>query len=128
MSISEMFELERRDEDYDLMPAILDRAAQIGWASILQDVLEILSNKERQEDWQSAANVIYWSDVAKTEMPIPKMAVVARLTWCQIVGEGLDNAENLVWSIAKELKGVNYESEWDPIKDPEVSSFLAELP
>lgn len=123
-SVSEMIDLERQDEDFDLLEAIQIRSKQEGWSQILQEALDILSDKTKQNDWQSAANIIFWSSPDKTEMPIPKMAVVARLTWCQINGDGLDDSENLVWTIAKDLKGVAYLSDWDPQKDPEVRAYL----
>jgi len=130
--LPEMIDLERQDEDFDLLAAVQARADSEGWDQLLVEALQILSDLSQQENWRSATCIIFWSNPTRTEMPIPKMAVVARLYWCLIQfpgfgGEGLDDAENLVWTITKDLKGIGYDSDWDPIKDLEVRVFLDAL-
>ncbi len=124
--IKALLDREAQDEDFDLCLEVQNHAKSEGWLSIVEEALAILSDREKPLYWRSAANIIFWSP--KTELPIPKMQVVARLYWCLIHGgEGIEDAENLVWSIAKDLKGVGYLSEWDPMQDPEVAKYLADM-
>jgi len=129
--VLDLLRQEAADEDFDLLPKVTNLAERDGWGHLLEDALEILADTAQQDLWRSATCVIYWAG-PRAEMPIPRMAVVARLYWCLCQfpgfgGEGLSDGENLVWSVAIGLKGVRYESEWDPQSDPEVIRYLAEM-
>lgn len=125
----ELIQHELEDDDFDLREAILARAEGEGWPAILSEAMEVLRDPNNKDLWRSAAAVIYWAPT-DGEWPVPKMQVVAVLYDCLCEypgfgGEGLDDAENLVWSIAIGLKGVSYGAEWDPHMDPEVRRYRA---
>ncbi|MEI7986169.1 MAG: hypothetical protein WCI55_11125 [Armatimonadota bacterium] len=120
-------ERESVDEDFDMVGAVKAQAQSDGWSQIIADCLLVLSDKSKMEYWHSAVKIIFWGTSQTPTFPIPKMAIVARLYWCLInidsnVANELD--DNLIWTIASNLKGVGYLSDWDPQKDPEVLSFL----
>ena len=115
------------EEDFDLYETVLANRERES-ERILRESLEILSDPNLQKYWHSSSAIIYWLLPMPDQIEIPKMAIVARLYWCLIQdGDSMDEAENLVWSIAKDLKGVEYLSEWEPMKDPEVAKYLAAM-
>jgi hypothetical protein len=123
-----LLEKEQADEEFDLMEAVTELSAQTGWAGILVDALGVLQDVSLAQYWYDAASIIYWGISRTDELPVPKMAVIARLYWCLIKYPSFgDDGENLVWSIASQIKGVGYLSEWDPMTDPEVRKYLAEF-
>lgn len=118
---------EAADADFDLYETVLAHRENESLV-ILGECLEILSDRSQQSYWNAAASVVYWLLPLPSEITTPKMAIVARLYWCLIQdGPGMEDSENLVWSIAKDLKGVDYLSDWEPLKDPEVAKYLAEM-
>lgn len=127
-SLGTLIQRESSDEEFDLLETMNEGARAGSWDQWLREALEILQDKERIDDWPRATAVIYWAISRDPEFPCEKMELVARLYWCLIqspeVGE---HEENLVWSIAKDLKGVDYESDWDPMADPEVRAHMAKM-
>ena len=126
----ELIKNEVEDEDFDLYETVLDIAGSSGWNGLMSEALGILSEVNLMPYWRSAICVIYWAMGSEVSFPVSKMEVVARLYRCLVQfpglgGEGLSDGENLVWSIAIELKGVRYDSEWVPQLDPEVRTHLA---
>jgi hypothetical protein len=94
--------------------------------------MDILEDASRKNRWRQAACVLYWAASRNGDWPCPPVKAVARLYHCLVEypgfgGVGIDDAENLVWSIAKELKGVDYLSDWQPLDDPEVRLYLNEM-
>jgi hypothetical protein len=131
-SILDLLVRENEDKDFDLHDTVRERAAQSGWSDILTAALDILEQPDNKAYWRQATAIIFWAVGAKAEMPKPKMEVVARLYWCLAKypgfgGSGMDDGENLVWSIASHLKGVGYLSDWQPLDDPEVRLYLVAL-
>lgn len=130
--MSKLLELiaeEERDDGRGLLEGVLDWVAEDGWDSPLMEALAILEDDESRDSWPAAANVMYYASSRTSDWPFPAMKAVARLYDCLIEypgfgGSGLEDAGNLVWSIAKELKGVEYLSDWDPQKDPEVQQYM----
>ena len=125
-----LIEKEIDDEEFDLLEAVQTRSEIEGWTDIVAESLSILSDKSKMEFWQAAVRIIFWSTSRTPTFPVPTMEIVARLYWCLInVEEGVKNEmdENLVWSVAKDLKGVPYLADWDPQRDPEVQAYLTEM-
>ena len=125
-----LIENEIADGDFDLLDAVVSRAQTAGWTQIIAECLSILSDKSKMERWEAAIRIIFWGTSRSRVYPVPSKAIVARLYWCLEIIEGNIKSEideNLVWSIATALEGVNYLSEWDPQRDPEVLVFLEEM-
>ena len=122
---------EDEDEDFDLLEAVLECSSTNGWPSVVRDAMAILEDTRSKNRWRQAANVLYWAASRTRDWPCPPMKAVAQLYECLIEhpgfgGVGIDDAENLVWSVAKELKGIDYLSDWQPLDDPEVRQYLPE--
>ncbi len=125
-----LIENEIADGDFDLLDAVQTLSESEGWTQVISDCLSILSDKSKMELWEAAVRIIFWATSRSRVYPVPSKAIVARLYWCLETFEGNINSEideNLVWSIAIALEGVNYLSEWDPQRDPEVLVFLEEM-
>jgi hypothetical protein len=94
-----------------------------GWAGVLQEMLALLQDDAAQRHWREASIVI-WGGI---DQPMPATQVIAllyrRLIEDVPVEYELDG--NLVWSIARNLKGVDYLSDYDPMKDPEIIAEMA---
>jgi hypothetical protein len=69
---------------------------------------------------------VLWFGIKK---PMPKVRVIALLHHRLIadVPEPLALDENLVWSITRNLKGVEYLSDYEPLNDPEIQMELKRL-
>ncbi len=128
--IERFIENELFDGDFDLLESVQTLSESEGWTQVISDCLSILSDRTKMELWEAAIRIIFWATSRSPVCPVPSMAIVARLYWCLETIEGNTKNEiddNLVWTIAKDLKGVPYLSEWDPQLDPEVRSFLIEM-
>jgi hypothetical protein len=124
-TVVEMLELEEKDEDFDLLVAVRERESKEGWDTLLRETIAVLADRSCQGLWRSAIAIVYWASSSAPDMPVPKSEVIARLYWCLINHpESSEEDENLVWSATMNLKGVDYLSEWDPMKDPEVRRHL----
>ena len=131
-SLNELILKEEQDEDFDLLETVNARAKDRGWYGIVEEAIANLEDRSMAHMWNRTIAVCYWAVYHLDELPIPKMEMVARLHWCLINSPdeeeaGLGGIDNLVWSIAIELKGVSYNSEWDPLKDPEVRTYFSAM-
>lgn len=131
-SLIASFDRETDDEDFDLLKWVRALAAQSGWPSIIAECIAILSAEDQQRYWHQATVVIYWAVSDRAELPLSFEALAARLYRCLELypgfgGSGLSDGENLVWSIVSNLKGVRYDSEWDPYQDAGIQAQLARL-
>ena len=120
-SLGQLIRMEAKDENFDLLGVLNTESS---WSGRLAEAIEILRDRNLQEFWERAVAVCYWALDRTNDLPIEKMELVARLYWCLL--NGLED-ENLVWSIAIKLNGVDYLSEWDPMIDPEVRKHLATM-
>lgn len=127
-SLATLIHRESVDEDFDLLEAMNEGAQAGSWDAWLKEALEMLKDQGQKDDWYRAMAVCYWAIPRDAELPCARMELVARLYWCLVNGSDFgDHGENLVWSIAIDLKGVDYESDWDPMADPEVQSYMAKM-
>jgi hypothetical protein len=125
-----LIENEQIDGDFDLLAAVESRSIIVGWTQIIAECLSILSDRTKMELWEAAVRIIFWATSRSPVYPVPPMAIVARLYWClENISDEIVNAfdDNLIWTIAIDIKGVQYLSEWDPQRDPEVLVFLEEM-
>ena len=128
--IESLIEIEQIDGDFDLLAAVESRSQTEGWTQVIAECLSILSDRTMMELWEAAVRIIFWATSRSPIYPVPPMAIVARLYWClENISDEIVNAvdDNLIWTISKDLKGVQYLSEWDPQRDPEVLVFLEEM-
>lgn len=125
-----LLERESEDDDFDLLESLSASATEDGWNRRLQESVELLESQDQTKRWGRAIAVCYWA-ITRVDMEnLDKMGLVARLYWNLMHlpdSESGDDLDNLVWSIAKELKDVSYESEWDPMRDPEVQARMATM-
>jgi hypothetical protein len=117
------------DEEFDALDAVHSWARTMGWEKVVHDALVILGDLAQVQLWPRAITVCYQAIPRCKELPSAHMEIVARLYWCLInyPSDAPEIPGDIVWCIAKELKGVGYESEWDPMKDPEVCAYLAAM-
>jgi len=130
-SLLALLQREDEDQEFDLLE-MLNGVGEDSWRGVLLEANEILKDLGQRELWYRTAAVCYWGVSRVAELPFEKMELVARLYRCLVQypgfgGEGLSDGENLVWSIAIDLKGVGYESDWDPMKDPEVMKHFSAM-
>lgn len=121
-----------QDESFDIEVEVTKFAETVGWSNVLKEAFGILSRESQKPFWQYAAGIIYWAVSDQIPLPFPIEETAARLYRCleQYPGfgnTGLADGENLVWSIVSKLKGVSYESSWDPLEDPAIKEKLIAL-
>jgi len=107
--------------------------SEYGQYQILDSILEILKDYSYHKCWYLAVSIISWFvEEGDIDLPVKWQELVAILYFCLDlfpdlgVSEGADG-ENLVWGIAHSLKNVDYLSEWNPIKDPEIIKYIKQL-
>ena len=127
-----LFVRDAEDDAFDLEREIEAVASQAGWDATLAELMLFLARPDRKEFWYSAAAVLYWAVSDRRPLPMSPADCIARLYRClelfpnlgaDLLGEG----DNLVWSIAIKLKGLSYETSWQPLDDPEIKERLAAL-
>lgn len=123
-----LFEAEMADPDhFELIEAVDELVSHIGWAFVQAEAMQILASSELLRFWHQAMCVVFWSSSSEVRIPPcgDAMDCVARLYLCLERDRRLD--ENLVWSIAHQLKGVSYLSAWNPLLDREVVMRMAAM-
>jgi hypothetical protein len=87
-------------------------------------ILALLADAgRRRRDHEVAAEVLWGAALYGWEVPADR--VIALL--CDRFDPRGDAGDNLVWSIASKLKGVDYLSDYDPLQDPGVRAELAAI-
>lgn len=118
-----------RDEstDCDLSDAITDLAHDVGWQAVYVAMLDVLRDESQVERWYDVIACLFGTDCHERDLPCEPDYLVALLYDClrlhpDLGASGIDSeaADNLVWSITLNLKRVDYLSEYDPEKDPDV--------
>jgi hypothetical protein len=96
----------------------------VGWAAVRDNILAILADAgRRRRDHEVAAEVLWGAVLDGREMPADR---VIALLYNRFDPRG-DTEDNLVWSIASKLKGLDYLSEYQPLQDPGVQAELAAI-
>ncbi|SEU23765.1 hypothetical protein SAMN05443580_1411 [Variovorax sp. OV084] len=127
-----LFVRDAEDDAFDLEREVTAFASQAGWDATLAELMLFLARPARKEFWYSAAAVLYWAVSDRRPLPMSSADCIARLYRCleMLPNLGADapgEGDNLVWSIAIKLKGVSYETSWQPLADPEIKERLAAL-
>lgn len=125
-----LFVKDEQDESFDLEDEIYKLAEIVGWQNVLKEAFGILGRESQRAFWQRSAAVIYWAVSDQITLPFSLEESAARLYRCLeqypgFGGTGLEDGENLVWSIVSKLKGVSYESSWNPLEEPKIKELLA---
>ena len=120
------------EDSFELDDEVTYLAQRIGWHQVFNDAVEVLLNCDKKDVWYTSASVIAWAIQDEEAIPFSWQKVVGLLYGClthhpQLGVNGVADGENLVWSIAHELKGIGYLSEWEPLNDPEIVSELNRL-
>jgi hypothetical protein len=91
------------------------------WTEVCYILLEILQREDMQLGWDAVATALYYA-VGK-HYPVPADRLIALLYHCLMETKEFElglHDENLVWTITRVLKGVKYDSNYDPFQDPAV--------
>lgn len=108
-----------REEEYqDAINAVV---AQHGWLATRDLILAALEADE-EALWYPATTAIWSALLAGHDMDADR---VIALLWFRLAADSMDG--NLAWSIARNLKGVEYLSDYDPERDPTVAAELRRL-
>ncbi len=127
-----LFVKDEESESFDLEVEIHRLADSVGWSNVLKEAFFVLARTAKKEFWHQAASVLYWATSDGIPLPYPVPESIARLYRCLELSPGLGrtgllDGENLVWSIVSKLRGVPYESDWEPLRDPEILEKLVRL-
>ncbi len=130
--LSNLIRHEQIDEDFDLLDAVNELSKGIGWNQIVLEAMSLLEERSQVDYWERSIAICFWAVSRVEDPPLPRMKWVARLYWCLVnfpdsLTAELGDIDNLVWSIAKHLKGVSYNSDWDPMRDSEVQMYMSEM-
>ena len=97
--------------------------AEHGWDALLACLCGLLHTGDAATDWLAIAEV-FWG-AALDRRPMPADAVIALLYGrFQRADIRDEHSENLLWSITRRLKGVDYLSDYEPLHDPGVRSKM----
>lgn len=98
------------------------------WAEVFPVLFEILQRDDLRFGWEAVVTTLYYA-VGK-HYPVAADPLIALLYHCLAETResefGLHD-ENLVWTITRNLKGVKYDSEYDPFQDPAVWQEMQRL-
>ena len=88
-----------------------------GWASVRDCMMDVLRDNSQESHWRTAADVFWGAALDKRDIPADELIA---LLYYRFDPDG-QAEDNLVWSIASELKAVSYMSSYEPLRDPEVA-------
>jgi hypothetical protein len=99
-----------------------------GWEAVQEILLRILLGNERKiHDYEVAAQV-FWGAVLDCRDISPINKIIALLYYRLVNGGNCsEDIFNLAWSITRNLKKVDYLSEYDPLDDLEIIEEMNSL-
>jgi hypothetical protein len=114
------------ERDQSRSDAILALIEPHGWDAVLDALLAVLRDDSAQPHWREVSVVLF----AALDRPMPANQVVGLLyrRLIEDVPEDCELDENLVWSITRNLKGVEYLSDYEPLRDPEIIAEMKRRP
>jgi hypothetical protein len=127
-----LFVKDEQDEAFDLEEEIKELAEVVGWQNVLKETFGVLGRDNQKDFWHKAVSIIYWAVTDQIPLPVSLEECAARLYCCLelfpgLGGTVLEDGDNLVWSVVSKLKGVSYESSWNPLNDLNINIMLARL-
>jgi hypothetical protein len=102
---------------YSLVPEVM-------WDNLLPILIEMLKHRSKKPYWNIITEVLYYASNDNRPMPINE--IIALLFVCSAEKDGIQDG-NLVWSITHKLKGVSYNSDYEPVDDPAVWILIQEF-
>ena len=113
--------------DDDLTDAVTSLATDVEWQPVLDAMLDVLRDTSLVRHWYDVVACLFGCDCHTRPLPCEPSYITALLYDCLrlkpdlgVDGRDLDDTDNLVWSIAHQLKGVSYMSDYNPKTDPDV--------
>ncbi|RIL09758.1 hypothetical protein DCC79_10075 [bacterium] len=108
---------ENASEKTEAIEALID---ECGWEAIRDCMLDVLRDDRLAEHWQTVANVFWGAVLDRRELPADEL-----IAWLYHRFDPDGQADDdQVWSIASELRGVGYLSDYDALQDPAVVKHL----
>lgn len=96
--------------------------AEYSWAPVQDCLFDILRDDSRSTDEWEVVGAVFWSAVLDKRKISANEAIA--LLYYRLPLDSMSDESNLAWSIASELKGIGYLSDYDPLSDPEVQRYL----
>jgi hypothetical protein len=124
-SILENDELDEDSSELSKAEAIEELIEKYSWDEVWTVLLGILEDDTQSSHWRTVAEVIWGAVLDRRTLPMNK--VIALLYYRFDPNTSSEDDDNLIWSIASELKQVGYLSEYEPLEDPEVISEFSKL-
>lgn len=118
---------DQEEEDFDLYESVYEMAREAGWDNVLKEAYRTLVFERFRSLWYGAACVIWYAAADGIRNPISTNEIIARLYWCLDKYPDLGNGGvglNLVWSAVVALKGISYNSDWDPLQDKDIQGLI----
>lgn len=105
-------------------------AATVGWSPVFRIFVDILLDVALIQYWYDVVACLFCCDCHQHDLPCDSNYLIALLYDCLRVSPALgqsefnhDDADNLVWSIVHQLKGVGYLADYEPQSDPDVIQY-----
>ncbi|ERN41504.1 hypothetical protein KR51_00020830 [Rubidibacter lacunae KORDI 51-2] len=130
---SELYSAPEDESSFDTFEEnVQDLIEKYGTQGVLSDAISILMNQSKTKCWYLSASIISWLVEEGINLPYDSSYLVAALYVClkrfpNLGANGIDDGNNLVWTIAHSLKGVDYDSDWEPLEDNEVIKHMQSI-
>jgi hypothetical protein len=106
--------------------AILALCEPHGWDAVLEALLGVLRDDGAQRHWREASIVLFCA--LPRPMPVNQVIGLLYRRLIEEVPADYELDENLVWSITRNLKNVDYLSEYEPLQDPAIQAEMKRQP
>lgn len=96
-----------------------------GWGPVQDQLISVLKDDSAPyRDWQSAADVFWEAALDKRDVDFN---IVIGLLYRRLKPDEHSSENNQAWSIVCQLKGVGYNSDYDPMADPDIVAAMKSL-
>ena len=122
------FEQESKSDEHSDSDPIDDLITVHGWEPIRDTVLAILHDRNYVELWEIAINAIYPS--VSDRKPLDDnndFIALMYACWKEFPGEQPDDYMNTIWTLVITLKRLSYNTEYEPLDDPAITSTIEKI-
>lgn len=118
-------EVEEGDHPYDRSDRLINES---GWATFRDAIIEIMEDEEYARLWEATINLVY-SGMPDEDVLEDSNYFIALMYAClqRHPGENYHQYENTVWSVVIRLKKVGYNSDYDPLQDPQIKPIYESI-
>ena len=95
----------------------------VGWPAVRECLLEVLRDDGQSRNWRTAADAFWGAVLDRRDLPTDELIA---LLHHRFDPTGLVE-DDLVWSIVSKLKGIDYLSDYEPLRDPGVIEELRKV-